>query len=166
MSHPVTVFAGTAALLLGAFAVQASGPVLELTGLTFVASRRAANELVLSAERVRLHPEADTADLEVVRARLQGEDGETSFQMVCDRGKFDLNTSDFTAEGNVEGRTRDGVVIRTARARYEHASGLVTANTPVEIAQEGSVLTGDGFEYDARARRLRVLGASRMVQQP
>ena len=154
------------ALLLATAEAGADAPVLELRGLAFVASQAGANEFVLEAERVRYRTAAAVAELEAVHIALAGEDGEMSFQMDCDRAQLNLATSDLVAEGNVRGRTAAGVKISTSRARYDSVTRLVSTTAPVRITRPNSVLTGEGFEYDVRKRRLRVLGGARMVQGP
>lgn len=152
--------------LLSSVALAAKDPVLELTGLSFVASRAGTSELLLEADRVRFETATETAELADVRVVFTDPEGASSFEMTCDRGRLDLQSSDFVAEGNVRGRTADGVHIATSRAQYDHRRGLVSGSAPVEIEQQGTLLRGDGFEYDAEKRRLRLVGAAEVVQSP
>ena len=140
-----------------------SDPGLALTGLTFVSSRAAANELVLRAERVLYRPSEAIADLEEVHVTFADEDGAMSFEMSCDRGELDLESSDFVAQGHLEGRTADGVKLSTSEARYDGRKRVVVGRAPVRIARPNGSITGDGFEYDVARRRLRVLGTAHMV---
>ncbi|UCE85885.1 MAG: LPS export ABC transporter periplasmic protein LptC [Deltaproteobacteria bacterium] len=136
---------------------------LEMRGLAFVASRANTNEFILESDRVVYLPKTQMAELERVRVRFADQDGELSFQMVCDRGELNLETTDFYAEGNVRARTADGIEISTPHARYERATRRVSGTSPVRISRPNGTITGDGFEYDMDAHRLRVLGTSRMV---
>lgn len=138
-------------------------PVLELGGMTYLASRGEKNEVVLEAEHAQILPEQDVAHLQVVHAVLDSEGG-GNLDMHCDRGTFELESGDFLAEGNVHGVTGGGRRFRTERLRYRHADALVTTEAPVEIRDAAGTYRGTGFRYHVRENRFRLMGGAQVIQ--
>lgn len=168
------------ALLLGCILPAASwaqeeegGRVdLVLTGMTYVASIGPTNDVVLDADRAHVPSPGAEAHLEGVRARFgtKAPGGPTSgasggLDMVCDRGVFDLDTSDFIAQGNVRGTTADGRRFETEALRYSHEKGLVSTDHPVVIRDDSGTYRGGGFDYYVRDDRFRLRGGARVVQE-
>jgi LPS export ABC transporter protein LptC len=140
--------------------------VFHLQGMTYVSSKGEVNEVVLDAERARIHPERDVAHLEEVRANLSSADGGGALSLICDRGTFEMATGDFLAEGNVRGTTGDGRRFFTDRLRYSHEDALVTSNRPVVIREETGTYRGNGFRYHVRENRFLLMGGATVVQEP
>lgn len=139
---------------------------LWLAGMTFVASRGVHTEIVLEAERARLHPAQNVADLEGVRAVVMGEDGRPGLRLSCQRGEFDLETQDFVASRDVRGRTADGRRFASAWIRYDHARNLAYTDAPVVIHEGERTLRGGGLRYQVREGTLRLLGGASVEQAP
>jgi LPS export ABC transporter protein LptC len=144
---------------------------LILSGMTYVASEGATNELVLDADRARLPSPGDQAHLEGVRARFGSKapggastDASGGLDLVCDVGVFDLESRDFIAEGNVRGTTADGRRFRTDGLRYNHEEGRVSTERPVVIRDEAGTYRGGGFDYYVREDRFRLRGGARVEQ--
>ena len=153
---------------VGSTAAAPVGPSasLALTPMTYVASRGAANELVLEADHAAYRPGSSLVKLRGVRVSVAASAEQVGFEMTCERGELDLDASDFRALGSVRGRTRDGREIATEELHYEHAEGLVAADTPVEIRDSGGVYSGGGFRYHVRDGRFQLVGGAKLVQQP
>ncbi len=128
---------------------------LVLSSMTYVSSDAGASEVVLEATTARIEPGSDVARLEEVSLDAAGDDGESSLVMTCDRAELDLATSDFHADGNVVGRTADGHRFTTGSATFEHGPRVIHTDARAQIVDPtGTRLTGQGFRYDVRARRM------------
>ncbi len=151
-------------ILVAGLSSAGESPGLRVSGMTFVGSRGDGGELVVRAERAVFHPDSGLADLEVVRAQVSDAQKGESFQMQCDRAELDVETNDFTATGNVKGRTGDGLRYSAAWVRYVHASSMLQTDAPVTVVDSGSTFRGDGFRYHIEERRFELLGNVVMEQ--
>ena len=89
-----------------ASADAARAPVVELRGMTFLASSGSRAQLRLEAETAEIPVGSAIAYLNGVRAHVAGDrDGEGGLDMSCDRAEYHLDTNDFLAEGTVRGKT-------------------------------------------------------------
>jgi LPS export ABC transporter protein LptC len=161
------LLAASALALLGADAPKSRfSSELNVTGMTFVSSRGESTELVLVAQRAQLHPETNLAVLDDVKVSATDTDRERSFDMRCDRGELDVETNDFLAEGDVQGSTGGGQRYQTAWVRYDHQRGLLYTDAAVAMEDDSGSFRGDGFRYDTRRKRFRLLGNVSVVQKP
>jgi LPS export ABC transporter protein LptC len=143
----------------------ADSPPLNVTGMTFISSRGEQTEVVVHAEHARFRPDADVADLEVVRARLStGNDKSGHIEIECDEGTLNLKSNSFWARGNVTGRTDDGREFSAPWVRYDHTDGLLFTDAPVLMSEAGTTLRGGGFRYYVHEERFRLLGGAEVVQ--
>jgi len=154
--------------LPGANAARAleDASVLRITGMTFVGSRGSLREVVLRADRAVFRPQTRIADLFEVDAVVT-ENGEgRSFTMTCERAELNIDSNDFSAEGNVQGETGDGQRYWAPWVRYDHAEGVLFTDAPVRMLDTTGSFRGDGFRYHVRERRFRLLGNVRVEQAP
>lgn len=162
--------AGTlAAVLLAASLVSASRGVatagdLDLGGVTFVASRGSASELVLLAERVHVGAGVEAADLEEVRIRVPEAEGHVGFELSCRRGRIDLSSNDFHLEGEVEGRDAEGRVFRVEWLAYDESDGLLYSDAAVVVEDASGRYQAGGLRYHIRERRLSLTGGVTVLQ--
>lgn len=165
----VARFALSSALALAlagdARADAAPGPVLRLEELTFVGSRGSRSQLVLEARHAEMEQGSDVARLRGVQAHVMGE-GEGGFEMECDRAEYQIDTSDFVAEGRVRGRTGDGRRFETSRLRYDHARSLAVSDVPVTIVDEHGRYSGGGFRYHVGRGHFQLVGGASVIQEP
>ena len=146
-------------------------PVLEVEGMTFVASRGSTREVVVRSDTARFDTDVDIVHLKVVRVLVasgkSGKSGksERELEITCDRGQLDLTTSDFTAEGNVKGRMESGLTFTAEWIHYDHDKGLLFTDAPVLITDAGGTFRGGGFRYIVEERRFKLLGGASVVQQ-
>lgn len=139
---------------------------LRLSGMTFVDSTADTNGLVLEAERVDLPPSTDVAHLEGVHVRMRDPAAAGgAFEMTCERGDLELGSSDFRAEGDVEGLTGDGRRFFTPWVVYDSEKNVVSTEAPVRILDGGTTLRGRGFRYHVGSGRFVLTGGARVVQQ-
>jgi len=147
--------------------LAASGsPELDVDRMTFVASRGAANELVLEAVHARFDTDAERVYLDDVHAVVDPGRSTGSFEIRCDEGELDLATNDFEARGNVRGRTDGSREFQAPWVKYDHERGLLFTNAPVLISEDAIEYRGGGFQYFVRERRFRLLGGASVVQEP
>jgi LPS export ABC transporter protein LptC len=119
----------------------------------------------LRAESAVFLPEENIAELEEVEVVSEKGSGEgREFEVRCDRGELNVETSDFLAEGNVRGMTSEGQLYQAPWVRYEHAQSLLYTDAPVTMQDDAGRFRGDGFRYFVKERRFRLLGNVRMEQ--
>ncbi len=145
---------------------ESARSTLRLSGMTFVDSTADTNGLVLEAEQVDLPPSTNVAHLETVHVRMRDPQATGgAFEMTCDRGDLELGSSDFRAEGDVEGLTGDGRRFFTTWVIYDSKSHVVSTEAPVRILDGGTTLRGKGFRYHVGSGRFVLTGGARVVQQ-
>jgi LPS export ABC transporter protein LptC len=141
---------------------------LSVVGMTYVSSNGARNEVVVEAERARIGRGERVAHLENVHARVGSFAAagapEGGLELRCERGSFDLDSGDLTAEGKVRGATADGRRFETEHLLYRRDTGRVTTQSPVVIRDGFGTLRGAGFEYWVRENRFRLIGGASVVQ--
>lgn len=160
-------FALISALLLASpFTAVAEAPVLDITGMIFVASRGSTNEIVLRAEYAHMRSDSDLVQMRNVSTTVSSRDNRPGFEMTCERGELNLQTSDFYAEGHVRGKTHSGQHFETEWVRYDHVEEVLFTDAPVTITEGVSRYRGGGFRYLVSERRFRLLGGASVVQKP
>jgi LPS export ABC transporter protein LptC len=159
-------FFSSASVALASPGAAEEAPLLKLEGMTFIASRGDANELVLRAAKARFKAGEQRVYLEDVHATVEPGKQAGSFEIECDRGSLDMETNDFEAIGNVRGRTEGGRRFSAPWVRYDHHAGLLFTNAPVLISEDAITYRGGGFRYYVRERRFRLLGGASVVQEP
>ena len=172
MARGARFFASALALglVLAVPAVASSAPaaetssVLRLTGITFVGSRGSEREVVLRSRRAVFRTADRIANLEGVNALVTEEGGERSFSMTCERAELNIETNDFSAEGDVQGETGDGQRYWAPWVRYDHEEGVLYTDAPVRLVDAAGTFRGDGFRYHIRERRFRLLENVRVEQ--
>ena len=153
------VFAATAAL------ADTRPPVLDVEGMTFVASRRSVSEVVVRAREARFDTDLDIVHLQTVAVRVASGKSQRALEITCLRGELDLATSDFRAEGDVKGRTEGGLEFSADWVRYSHDDGMLFTDAPVLITDGGGTFRGGGFRYIVDERRFKLLGGASVVQE-
>jgi LPS export ABC transporter protein LptC len=152
-------------------APEPADPVaLSVQGMTYVASDGARNEVVVEAERAQIGRGEQVAQLAGVHALVgsfaaPGSEG-GGLELRCERGSFDLERGDLSAEGGVRGKTADGREFQTERLVYRRDEDRVTTHAPVVIRDQFGTLRGAGFEYWVRENRFRLIGGASVVQEP
>jgi LPS export ABC transporter protein LptC len=145
-------------------ASASAGPPMRLSGMTFVASNESVTDVIVEADSAVIDDSTNKAHLETVEAAWTGSDGEASLALTCERGELDLETNDLIATGNVRGLLADGRRFTGPSLRYDRGRGVAYTDAPVEIIEEGRVLSGGGFEYRIRDRRLRLTAGARVEE--
>jgi hypothetical protein len=86
--------------------------------------------------------------------------------MTCERAEFDVETYNFTAEGDVRGVTGDGSRYAAPWVGYDHEKGLLFSDAPVEMVDDTGRFRGDGFRFHVDEGRFELLGNVSVVQSP
>lgn len=154
-----------AALLAGAATAQEASP-LEVAGMTFVGTRGDGSEMVLRAERATFSPRTHLALLEQVQATARDPKHDRAFEIHCQRAELNLETNDFSAEGEVQGRTQAGEHYSAPWVRYDRKRDLLYTDSKVNMENEAGRFTGDGFRYHVKEHRFRLLGNVQVEQAP
>jgi LPS export ABC transporter protein LptC len=156
----------TAPFLLALALPAAATPPMQLTDMTFVSTAGSVNELVVEATHATVDAATNHAELDSVRAEWAGANGETSLELTCDRGEFNLATNDFVAIGDVRGRLADGRRFEGPWLRYDRAKGVAFTDAPVTILDADRTFRGGGFRYHVREGRLRLTAGASVVEAP
>jgi LPS export ABC transporter protein LptC len=145
---------------------RAPPATLRFGGMTFVASRGDHTEILVEARNMLVPPGAQTASLEGVSLLINHpQSGKRAFEMTCDQGDLEVETSNFRAEGNVEGRTADGRLIYTPWLRYDSDRDVISTDAPVRIVDGRHRLKGRGFIYHVKDSRFVLKGGASIVQE-
>jgi len=159
-----------AALSVAAGAETPPAAELTLSGMSYVLSRSGEVALLVEAKRAEVSPRAGRIELAGVRASVGTAAGAQrdlgGFELTCARGTLDLDTREFIALGEVDGRMRDGRMLRTERLLYRHALGAISGDAPVALRDDTGEYHGGGFEYWVRSDRFRLTGGARISQGP
>jgi len=158
-------FATLVFLAAPGLSAETRSPVLEVDQMTFVASRGSVSEVVVRAAKANVDTEVDVVHLQDVTVSVSDGESDSDIEITCDRGELDLTTSDFSAEGNVQGQTDTGLRFAAEWVRYDHEQGLLFTDTPVLISDESGTFRGGGFQYIVEEKRFRLLGGASVVQQ-
>jgi len=142
------------------------GQVLNVVGMTFVASEGSENEVMLRAERARFYPDHQVADLEDVHVSVAPGPGRTGFEMRCEGGRLNLATQSFVAEGSVAGTIEGGRSFEASWVAYDDEKRVLYTNEPVVIVDRGGSYRGGGFRYFVDEQRFRLEGGASVVQEP
>ena len=142
------------------------GQVLNVVGMTFVASEGSENEVMLRAERARFYPDHQVADLEDVHVAVAPGPGRTGFEMRCESGRLNLATQSFVAEGRVAGTIEGGREFEASWVAYDDEKRVLYTDEPVVIVDRSGSYRGGGFRYFVDEQRFRLEGGASVVQEP
>jgi LPS export ABC transporter protein LptC len=134
--------------------------------MTFVGSRGSAREVLLRSRTASFRPAQRIAELHDVNAQVNEDEEGRSFSMTCERAELNIDTNDFSAEGNVQGETGEGQRYWAPWVRYNHEEGILFTDAPVRMVDSTGSFRGDGFRYHLRERRFQLLGHVRVEQLP
>ena len=142
------------------------GQILDVTGMTFVASEGSANDILLRAVTAKFYPEREIAELVDVDVQVAPGDGRLGFEMRCDEGRLNLATQAFVAEGHVVGTIEGDRQFEALWVAYDEVEGVLYTDDPVLIVDQGGRYQGGGFRYFVNEERFRLQGGATVVQDP
>lgn len=165
LGRAIRVTTAAAVLVAAAGLGRAAGPPMRLSKMIFLASSENITEVRVEADSGVIDEVANKAHLDTVHAEWAGADGKPSLELTCETGELDLETNDLIASGNVHGVLADGRRFVGPSLRYDRERGVAFTDAPVEIIENDRVLTGGGFRYHVRDRRLRLTGGARVEEK-
>jgi len=142
------------------------GQVLHVEGMTFVASEGSENEILIRAARARFYPDHQVADLDEVEVAVAPGRERTGFEMHCERGRLNLATQSFVAEGRVAGTIEGGRRFEARWVAYDDEKRVLYTDEPVVIVDRAGSYRGGGFRYFVDEQRFRLEGGASVVQEP
>lgn len=71
--------------------------------------------------------------------------------------RMDLRRYDVDAEGDVQLRGNNGVILSTSRLKWDNRLQRASSSARVRVVRGGAVLTGRGFTADRELRDVRIL---------
>lgn len=136
-----------------------------MSKVKFVDTRGGKRNWVVESKTARLHKDKDRAFFEGVHITFYGSDGR-EMHLFSNRGELDTETRDMTAEGDIRGRSSDGLEFFTSTLRYDYAKREVSTKAPVKIVASGFETEGVGMVLDVDKETVRLLNSVRLMGNP
>jgi LPS export ABC transporter protein LptC len=108
------------------------------------------------AERARVNRLGQGAHAEVVTL-VYFKHSRVVSRARADRAEIDLKDYDIVADGSVEVRSSNGVVLRTPHLNWDNRAQRISSESKVMVLRGHTVLTGRGFTGDRDLRDVRIL---------
>ncbi|MGH7443068.1 MAG: LPS export ABC transporter periplasmic protein LptC [bacterium] len=146
----------------GDVAVRAAAPLAkDKPSLLFQGfSARASHDGVVvweaHAARARVNHDGLKAHAEVVTV-VYFRRGKVVSRARADRADIGLKDYDIAANGSVEVRSSDGVILRTTHLDWDNHAQRISSSAPVTVLRGRTKLTGVGFVADRDLRDVRIL---------
>jgi hypothetical protein len=86
--------------------------------------------------------------------------------MRCERGRLNLATQSFVAEGSVSGTIEGGRRFQASWVAYDDEKRVLYTDEPVVIVDRAGSYRGGGFRYFVDEQRFRLEGGASVVQEP
>jgi LPS export ABC transporter protein LptC len=83
--------------------------------------------------------------------------GKNTSTLTARRGFIKTDTNDMRAEDHVVMVSQEGVVLKTEKLIWNHQSGKLYTDLPVEVDREGSILVGRGLRADSELKHIEIL---------
>jgi len=137
---------------------------MQVEGLTFVASRNSTTRLVLRAETARLGAGESEVELEGAELELPPATDFGGLALRADRGRIQLDSSDFRLEGDLVGRLADGRELRLAWVGYDAARSLLYSDAAITIDEPSARYRAGGLRYRIDRGQLQLLGGVEVIR--
>jgi LPS export ABC transporter protein LptC len=111
---------------------------------------------VVHAERARVDHEGRKAHAEVVTL-VYYSGGSVVSRARADRADIDMKTYNIEADGSVEVRSRNDIVLRTPHLRWDNKGQRISSASKVLVLRGRTQLTGRGFTGDRDLHDVRIL---------
>jgi LPS export ABC transporter protein LptC len=137
---------------------------IEIRGMTFVLDEASGRHLVVRAERARVDPVTEVAQLAEVEVLVRGERSGMGLTLRCTTARITLGDQAFRLDGDVVGVDGDGRRMRTEWLEYDPAAQTLRTTAPVTVVDGAAEYRGQALVYEVDARRLRLLGGVSVVR--
>lgn len=131
-------------------------PSLLFQGFSARASHDGALVWEAQAQRARVNHDGQRAYAEVVTVQYF-KHGRIVSRAKADKAEIDLRDYGIQAQGSVEVRSNDGVILRTPRLDWDNRLQRISSSAPVTVLRGRTKLTGVGFVGDRDLRDVRIL---------
>jgi LPS export ABC transporter protein LptC len=122
----------------------------------FVYARTKAGELQYQVEAAQASYFLDRNEATFTKVRgLAVEDG-SRITFTGDGGRVDLEKRVGVVQGNIEGRTDDGIVLRTDELHFDAAAQTAWTERPVQLTGPTFSVAGVGMELDLVAEKVEL----------
>jgi LPS export ABC transporter protein LptC len=156
-----------AAAALGVWALAAGAAradTIDVEGMTFVSGDASGRHLVVRADRARIDPRSEVAQLERVEVHVRDADPAVDWTLRCQTARIELRTEGFRLDGDVRGVDAEGRRFSTAWLEYDPVADALRTTSPVTVVDGPAEYRGGALEYDVAARRLRLLNGATVVR--
>lgn len=108
------------------------------------------------AERARVNRQGQGAHAEVVTL-IYFKNSRIVSRARADRAEIDLKDYDIVADGSVEVRSSNGVILRTPHLNWDNKAQRISSESKVLVLRGHTQLSGRGFTGDRDLRDVRIL---------
>lgn len=133
-----------------------------MSNVRFVDTRRGKRNWMVESKTARLLKEKDRAFFEHVHITFYGKDGR-EMHLYSDRGELNTETRNMRAEGDIRGRSSDGLEFFTSTLRYDYKKREISTDDSVKIIASGFETEGVGMVFDVDNETFRLLGQVRLM---
>ena len=127
-----------------------------LSDVRFVDTQEGRPNWVIESKRAQLFKEKNRAFFEGVHITFFSKDGKV-MHLYSSKGILDTSTRDMTAEGDVRGRSSDGLQFFTSSLRYNYAKREIKTRDRVKIMAPNFQTEGVGMIVDLKNETVRLL---------
>ena len=135
-------------------------PIMELSNSEMQESQKGEIIWKIKAGRVTLGADKNTATLEDVDGYFKDKNGELSIK--AKTGHISRNEKSVYLEGDVRGKTADGVELSAENLTYDGKTQKLFTDKHFIIKQNGHELSADSFEADRVLETLKAKGHARL----
>ena len=133
-----------------------------MSNVRFVDTRRGKRNWMVESKTARLLKEKDRAFFEHVHITFYGKD-DREMHLYSDRGELDTDSRNMRAEGDIRGRSSDGLEFFTSTLRYNYKKREISTDAPVKIIASGFETEGVGMVLDVDMESVRLLDQVRLL---
>lgn len=133
-----------------------------MTNVRFVDTRQGKRNWVVESRTARLFKEKNKAAFEGVHITFFAKDGR-EMHLYSNRGEMDTNSRNMSAEGDIRGRSSDGLEFFTSTLDYTYAKREIMTDDPVKIVGSGFETEGIGMVVDVENERVQLLNQVRAM---
>lgn len=134
------------------------GPTLEVTDAEFLFSDSAVVRNKITAKRQLQYANGNLDFPEGIYIESYGKDEAVTSTIVADRGRFDQEENEFTAEGNVVVKNLEsGETLKTEVLHWNRNDKQVYTDRYVEIISQEEVIMGEGLTAEEDMSSYRIL---------
>ena len=133
-----------------------------MSNVRFIDTRRGKRNWMVESKTARLLKEKDRAFFENVHITFYRKDGR-EMHLYSNNGELNTDTRNMRAEGDIRGRSSDGLEFFTSRLRYDYKKREISTDDSVKIIASGFETEGVGMVLDVEKETFRLLDQVRLM---